>query len=111
MKSFTVERATWCRGNSAYSRLLTEGNTRCCLGHIGQQCDIDDSYLLNQTSPQTVNASQHLKFPEELLNGICNTDLTTQAIIINDNIEIDDTAREEALISLFEDEDIELTFV
>lgn len=114
---FTVERATWYRGNGATgSRLLrAEDGMRCCLGHVGKQCGIPDIAMQEIGSPGAIRSKEEReKFPIAFLGPTTtcnNSPFTGQCVAANDDPNINDEEREVKLIKLFKSNNLELEFV
>lgn len=125
MKTVTIDRSKWVRnisedvvvknGNLLISKtaavlgdtsLLNDNGNMCCLGFICHQAGVPKTLLNNQGFP---DALEHKRMPKYLVEGGCNTDVTTQAASINDTF-MDGKTRERKLKALFKDH-VKLEFV
>lgn len=107
---FTVERATWFRGQGPDSRLFVDGK-RCCLGFVGKQCGIPDEEMANIGRPNFVTRQYKLLYPAAFLKDEAETRFTDKCVLVNDNMYLDDVDREKTLVMLFEEQGLELEFV
>lgn len=116
MKKIRIDRKKWLRGVGPYSSKLwdKEQQLGCCLGHF-----------IHQTSKCSWNELQDIKAPNkcfkkpsknniltrlDLHNIVRNTELSSQAMRINDNVYISNANRESQLINLFKEKGFELEF-
>jgi len=134
MKKFTISKSTWRRGGEKqhhiqYGKvaLLNEKGFMCCLGFICEQSGVDKKDLLNCAEPNEIplDCGEQVKFlvcsneeEDEDYEGnivstpyLTDTQLTEEAIAINDNPALSDEERIEQLTELFESEGIVLEFV
>ncbi len=117
MDKIVVERKKWLRGKRPWgspSMLLNHSGEMCCLGFVAKQlCEVDDISILGIREPSG------LSNVVEPLNESCfvghdrrvNSDLTEEAMLINDDSCMCDKEREERLIDLFKAHNIELLFI
>lgn len=125
MKTVTIDRSKWVRnisedvvvknGNECGSKtaavlgdtnLLNDDGNMCCLGFICNQAGVPKTLLNNQGFPYSV---EHKRVPKYLVENGSNTNLTYQAIQINDTF-MDGKTRERKLKALFKDH-VKLEFV
>ncbi len=119
MAKFVVDRKMWYRGKgSDTSRLLNAEGQRCCIGFVGQQCNIADEYMLNLPDIDSAHEEHSVKdqFPAWMhgdkrsrLLGYESTAIFT-AYHINDDTEIPDNEREEKLKQVFAEFGDEIEF-
>lgn len=113
------------------SRLQNEEGQRCCLGFLAVACGYEPKQIIGISSPAGVNtAEEKTLFPEEVCVGsylLHNTNWTYNAMAVNDAseerlfgiaqalaLDVEEESpdlREKMLIKLFEQIDIELSFV
>ena len=134
MKKFTIDKKSWRRGGSNQNfdefgrvALLNDKGFMCCLGFICEQSGVDREYLLECAEPQEIppEFGEQVKFlvnitfeEDEDYEGnivddptLYDTELTNEAIAINDNPALSDEERVKQLTWLFESEGIVLEFV
>ena len=140
MERYTIDRSTWRCGSdrsdpknrhgSGETELLNEQGFACCLGHIGAQllskkwmCPIKDSQkiLLGKQCPDDVgrddeftplliekcDTNRSLMSPDFLVNS----EFSKQAMSINDNDRSTLKEKEQLLIALGKEHDVEIVFV
>ncbi len=96
MKTFTVSRKRWHRGQgTSGSALRLEYGKQCCLGFLGQSCGIRAKDMLGISMPYHLEEELHNKFPQ--LGNIYYWANFSQ---INDDDEITDKEREQKLKDL-----------
>ena len=125
-----INRAKWINGaygaygesnGYGYTSLCNEMDMRCCLGFaINQVCNIKYEDLEGVASPIEICVLKNKKLTNKLslfINNISTegyaveeTLFTQEAIKINDDSMISLENREEMLIELFKENNIELTF-
>lgn len=97
---FTIKRDKWLRGPD--DSVLFDGKNMCCLGFVAEQCGVKKKEMRSLGDPSQISESV-----ADVLRGILvrgnmeNNALTSKAIEINDDENINDTAREKKLLSLF----------
>ncbi len=101
---FTVDRATWWRGDWSGSRLLRNDGNRCCIGFVGQQCGIPDEDLVGMGALRPESKPQ---IPTQLMTA---EGWIGQAYGIND-APMDDSERESELVALFAKNGHEIEFI
>lgn len=119
MQTLTVDRHTWrCGMDGPHAR--GEGNTAmrneegymCCLGHIALQLysDTDPMSMVGWGEPECCQLPEGpLTYWED---GVCrNTELSQEAMAINDDLVITNEEREKQLTELFADSGFKLEFV
>lgn len=123
-KTFTVDRPTWHRGQGSIgSYLLLQNGSRCCLGHVGKQCNIPDNLMLESQTPVTIGNTkirdvdrtiwhQALKlWPRFLIEGnFDNSGFCKEAMEINDSKILEDDVRESRLSKIFAKNGYQLFF-
>jgi len=133
MRKLTVDREHWCRGElGGESGLLNDHGNKCCLGFlaldlgfteheiqgVGDMSDFDWSKTSVQEALARVDDNLH---PIGTINtqaddyggdymAIDVSDFHQAAIKVNDNLKIKEATREEQLIELFGNHDVELSF-
>lgn len=116
---FTIDRSKWrCGGIGINGKglgsvnLLNYQGYMCCLGQIAEQ--LGHQSLLNLAEPEHIN-EDNLK--SDILievddeRGIKNSDLSNNAMLINDDSEINISEREKQLKERFKKDGIKLKFV
>lgn len=127
VKSFTVHRPTWLRGqdpDNLTSALYTYGK-RCCLGFLGAACGYSDTDLDEVPGPSdTVADIEKNLWPEVLLkpnekwseenddwtSAVVDSKLCKDMMNVNDDKNISDAEREVKLTTLFRRARITVTF-
>jgi hypothetical protein len=112
VKSFTVDRSKWFRGQGqAASGLLQKNGSMCCLGFYAEACGVEPQYLLGKSAPALV---EDINWETILIQrhtyGRWNTDHCIDLMVINDSIIISDDTRESRLKILFHQIGIEVVF-
>jgi hypothetical protein len=103
---FIVDRQTWYRGKGPYtSYLLKRDGSRCCIGFVGQQCQIPDQELMNVPSISGLANGCGGLFPQWMLQSQINKAYTT-----NDDPTLTDFEREIQLQVLFAEHGDEIVF-
>lgn len=114
---FTVDRATWARGDANFSRLLTYAGNRCCLGFMAKQCGVPDSVILDVRSPSGLDASDQQLLPKWLLDVDAeraqagNSPNCYLAMEANDHNQLSDQEREKKLKEIFAQNGDEIEFI
>jgi hypothetical protein len=114
IKTLEIDRSAWsCRSNNAKRNVGsflkdTEG-FKCCLGFLGEACDIPD--LLHASTPGSSRMVATSKLWPEAFRPVDlqNSDLAIEAICVNDG-EIDNAVRETKIKEIFAKGGIEVTF-
>lgn len=115
---FIIDRSVWRCGGNDYKNgrgrgqtlLLNHENYQCCLGQIGEQLGYE--FLLNVSEPGEI-FDEEAKFKESCIidyNGQ-NTQLSVDAMKINDDAYYTLPEREKLLRERFAEEGIKLKFV
>lgn len=98
--------------------LLNDRGLMCCLGFESIRCGVSMEYILNIPSPQQLKPLEKKKIQhllnfntESEFNCTFNSTFTLKAIQINDSTEYTKIQREQKLIELFGEKNIELTFI
>lgn len=118
---FIIDRSTWrCGGNPfdninvrgvdninvrgvGHTVLLNKEGFMCCLGQICIQLGISKNRLSSQIQPDDLNIDIPYLTERRLHDSnVCNSQLTIEAMNINDNPNLSDSERELALINLFD---------
>lgn len=127
-QTFVVAREKWMRGGSSDTALLTLDGMRCCLGFVAAQCGIADDRITTIAEPLDIDDAlglvpdENAKHPLVELSreldddGYCsvsaqNTELSGDAIEINDSPSIDDAEREKRLSAAFTKHGYAIEFV
>lgn len=124
MRNFTIDRSKWRAGSEGDNRLgvgrnflKNEEGFMCCLGQMINQ-KYPEVNMLNVSDPHDIEdfVSEDNIFTKCLYisyeeNHIVNSDLSSKAIKINDDIDITTEEREKRLKELFKEEKIELNFI
>ncbi len=106
-KSFTVDRATWLRGNTNGATLLDEEGCRCCVGFLARDMGHSDTEMFCR-STLTDLSYENANLP----SGLADADEETGAIYaVNDDDSLTDGQREATLTRLFADIGVEVRFV
>ncbi len=118
MKSFTVKRSTWLRGDLDGASVLhrERDGKQCCLGFLARQCQVPKKALMgkymlrpHQTMTRGVVPRVYRKqLPEALMKKPA---LLDEIMTMNDSIEMTERTREAKLKKLFEAADIKVLFV
>jgi len=111
VKEFTVDRATWLRGEgSAQSSLLREQDGKmCCLGFLCLAQGVQRRCLLNLPVPDMLSAASQKHLPAFLVKP---KDATMGDIMpTNDNRSQTDKKRERHLKRLFKRQGVAIKFV
>jgi len=114
---FTVERATWARGNNDGVNFLFSNHTekRCCLGFVCKQLGFKDEELKDVANPGDLCwDAPSIKGKKVLMQEDfthCTNTLTEEAIVINDSSPMDDKTREERLNKVFKAAGHEMVFI
>jgi hypothetical protein len=107
---FTVDRKTWYRGHASEdSSLLRSDGTRCCIGFVGQQCGIEDRYLLGKGLTLDVTKNQRT-FPVWMHSSSTHSDIG-RVYAANDSRSLSDPQREAKLKEIFARNGDEIEFV
>ena len=114
IKSFTVKRSRWARGEGMGS-LLNEQKKSCCLGFACLAAGISVKDIAGQSMPDSIGVRipllTELYKHSETKKHLVTTRLSDKAAEINDDQEISDRVRERKLKSLFKQHDVEIGFV
>ena len=122
-QTFTIDCNTWrCGDNGKYK--LGEGNTAllnkegymCCLGQIALQLDVHEADLLGVGEPDQLDIDIELltiryNSDEEELSIIANSELSSDAMRINDSTESTVSQKMKELKELFNDNGYGLEFI
>ena len=122
MKKLVIDRSKWARGGEGGdAALLNRRGNMCCLGFacIAAGFNWDEIFVadpaslpLNPTDLDNFWVSRLVLYDNDEFGDILNhTDLASEAIDINDNINLPEETREAKLIQLFKNRDIELEFI
>ena len=122
-QTFTIDCNTWrCGDNGKYK--LGEGNTAllnkkgymCCLGQVALQLDVHEADLLGKGEPDQLDIDIELltiryNGDEEELSIIANSELSSDAMRINDSTESTVSQKMKELKELFNDNGYGLEFI
>lgn len=122
-QTFTIDCNTWrCGDNGKYK--LGEGNTTllnnegfmCCLGQVALQLDVHEADLLGKGEPDQLDIDIELltiryNGDEEELSIIANSELSSDAMRINDSTESTVSQKMKDLKELFNDNGYDLEFI
>lgn len=112
MARFVVDRRTWYRGKGCFaSRLLRYDDTRCCVGFVGQQCNIPDSELLHADTVaihRELDSDSRNAWPAWMREG--TLDDIYKIYCTNDASALTDAQREQQLTELFKLHGDEIVF-
>lgn len=122
-QTFTIDCNTWrCGDNGKYK--LGEGNTTllnnegfmCCLGQVALQLDVHEADLLGKGEPDQLDIDIELltiryNSDEEELSIIANSELSSDAMRINDSTESTVSQKMKDLKELFNDNGYDLEFI
>jgi hypothetical protein len=116
VKSFTVDRSKWIRGQgNEKSYLLLEDGSMCCLGFYGEACGVDRHRLLDRTSPSNILTIGSPPWDTILIHvhpqGRVDTAPCIDLMTINDDTSISDDVRELRLTEIFKQIGIEVVFI
>jgi hypothetical protein len=123
MNILTIQRSKWRRGGQkeklceafGYTRLLNDQGNMCCLGFDALANGFTPEEILNKTDPESFTFDERILIPAEYKSThlkrlgdetsvFCqfkNTKTVNEAIRINDEPELTDDEREEALHLVF----------
>lgn len=108
---YIVDRRKWYRGKGGEeSYLLSPDDQLCCIGFVGQQCNIPDNSLKN-FAVVAYRKEGHANFPAWMRNIPTHDSPIGRAYEINDNEEISDAKREARLKALFIEQGDEIEFI
>lgn len=123
VKSFTIDRSRWLRGDINTSTLRNDNNCRCCLGFYLGACGVDDEHLTDVPFPADASLLAG-GLPKEASWLVTNQgrDTLTDASTVdsrlckaitdaNDYATNSPSAREAEIARLFAEQGIEVTFV
>lgn len=117
MKEFTIDADIWRCGGYGRLRLgkgktllLNEQGSMCCLGQICEQSGIGKGALIGEDFPQHLSDSQHPKIPFLVHQEGALTDLSREAMRVNDKQELSLRTRVQMLRELFKKNNIKLKF-
>lgn len=120
-RKFIIDRSKWrCGGETGENakgfgstRLLNGEGYMCCLGQIAKQLGYINADLIGLGEPYELHDDDEKNFEENILvnSDTCNTDLTSDAMSINDDADITIKERERQLKARFKEEGISLVFV
>lgn len=122
-QTFTIDCNTWrCGDNGKYK--LGEGNTAllnkkgymCCLGQVALQLDVHEADLLGKGEPDQLDIDIELltiryNSDEEELSIIANSELSSDAMRINDSTESTVSQKMKELKELFNEDGYDLEFI
>lgn len=111
---FVIDRSIWRCGQDSENKagegktqMLNKEGYMCCLGQISRQLGVSDENLLNEYKPGDVEGFEGNILVEAHFQ---NTELSIDAMPINDDVETTKEEKEKLLIDLFVEHDVELTF-
>jgi hypothetical protein len=122
---FIVDRSNWFRGQgNDKSRLLRKDGGRCCIGFVGQQCQVSDGDMLDVAEALQIDSAASIrKFPA-WMQSTTSGDLSKAYAINDEVIEHDnegevlgecevqsESDREKQLQSLFAENGDEIEFI
>ncbi len=116
---YTIDRKTWRRGGDVYDEqfgetsLLNPQGFMCCLGQCLLQEGLTKDKLLNTPDPAGSEVANSFATvgDGESFDYYLNTSLAKKAMTVNDNPDLQDVEREEKLIQLFKDNNLEIEFI
>lgn len=120
MRKFTINRAIWRCGTGDYpnnthglggTSLLNDEGYMCCLGMVCEQVGVPKSALFESTYPTNVNLDDYQDLIHLLRDGRSLSDLSANAIRINDDRFTTRTQKESLLKQEFLRHNYELEFV
>lgn len=122
MKSFTIERKSWLRGEGSRSRLLrSSDNKMCCLGFYAMSCglseiDIRDEstigFVINNDLSLLNKVSRDINILIEIYDGdYYGTSVAIALVETNDNKKMKDCEREVEITKLFASVGVRVSFV
>lgn len=131
IKSFTINRKRWLRGEGSEESCLlnTKTGKMCCLGFFAKQSKIPKNYienvdtpcsarmLLNGTKVYSSNCkvisrpAKSIKWNTKLLSGEFHSATGDTLMDVNDDEEISDEIREKKITSLFKRIGITVKFI
>lgn len=129
LKTIKIDRSKWRRGGSGktgrniaklYDPTEPTPYNMCCLGQYLQQCGVKKRNLAKMCTPADLAKSDVPKLteaikvlitPQEDFEWYDETDVTGEAMGINDNSKISGKTRERKLINLFKPLGIQLVFI
>lgn len=117
MKKVTIDRNTWARGYLRNNSLYDSSDQKmCCLGFASMQLlSTQQEDMESLLSPSDlVNNCDYIQDTESIFTyaseGFRDSDFSNEAMVINDS-DISEEEREEKLIKLFAENNIELEFI
>ena len=114
---YTIDRKTWRRGGDKYDEkfgetsLLNPQGFMCCLGQCLLQEGIEEDKLLNVGDPADAHVNSSFVHKSQSIEFYLNTPLAKDAMQVNDNPFFSDIEREEKLINLFKENNLEIEFI
>lgn len=115
---FTIERSKWCRGrqqeHDEISLLRTRDMKMCCLGFFGLACGLKEFEIQDRADPADTYDGH---WPAWALvendedEKLHNSSIIRALISINDDENISEIKREEAIKELFASQGVEVRFV
>ncbi len=122
-QTFTIDCNTWRCGDNGMNK-LGEGNTillndegyMCCLGQVALQLDVHEADLLGKGEPEQLHIDIELltvinNSDEEKGSIIANSELSSEAMRINDSTESTVSQKMKELKELFNDKGYDLEFI
>jgi hypothetical protein len=107
LKSFTIDRKVWLRGEGGQSMLYRPQDSKmCCLGIFMSKCGVPKSALANRGFPEKV-AQEYLKQLPPFLSEFYSTD---PLMITNDERSLPEETREADITKGFRDVGIKVRF-
>ena len=119
LTEFTVDRATWLRGEgAAKSRLVRrQDDKQCCLGFLCRAAGLPKKALLSQAAPEDLAPELKERLPaflfeklEKSPSALRNSGAAANMMRVNDSGELTEEERELKLTRLFERQGIKVTF-
>ena len=93
-----------------YTNLLNKEGYMCCLGMVCSQLGIPNDKLLGRENPVDIHVFIPHLTKYSLNNRLLESDLTQEAIFINDNKYTTSKEKEESLITLFKRNGLTIEF-
>lgn len=118
VKTFTIDRSRWLRGEVETSMLRNTYGDRCCLGFYLGACGVSDSAMTDEATPSDVRdvipeeaqwllRTEIWAFDEVVVESGAGAEL----ISVNDDKHRCEDARERDVARLFAERGIEVVFV
>lgn len=121
VKTFTVKRSKWQRGEGNQSaRLHNDNNKMCCLGFYAKKCGLKKKDITDVASPGEIEYDikdawdtfliKRLDMPDST-DLLVDSNIANTLMEVNDDVNASDKDRELKLKELFKEQGIKVKFV